>query len=77
MKTGKTIQNTFTFTKTAALIALIMLVPINYFGRTYEEGKKVCWKDGVRAIYAILKYNFFVAAPLPATRLAVPLLFEK
>src|SRR4051812_19843105 len=35
-------------------------VGISYAGRTYEEGKKVTWKDGFRAIYAILKYNFFV-----------------
>jgi glycosyltransferase involved in cell wall biosynthesis len=32
-------------------------VPINYFGRTYEEGKKIGWKDGVRALYAIAKYG--------------------
>jgi glycosyltransferase involved in cell wall biosynthesis len=32
-------------------------VPISYFGRTYEEGKKIGWKDGVRAIYAIGKYG--------------------
>ena len=32
-------------------------VGISYSGRTYAEGKKVSWKDGVRAIYAILKYN--------------------
>jgi glycosyltransferase involved in cell wall biosynthesis len=34
-------------------------VGISYNGRTYEEGKKVNWKDGVRAIYAILRYNLF------------------
>jgi glycosyltransferase involved in cell wall biosynthesis len=34
-------------------------VPISYFGRTYEEGKKITWKDGVRAIYAIAKYGVF------------------
>lgn len=34
-------------------------VGISYFGRTYEEGKKIGWKDGVRAIYSILKYNLF------------------
>jgi glycosyltransferase involved in cell wall biosynthesis len=33
-------------------------VPISYFGRTYEEGKKIGWKDGVRAVYAIAKYGF-------------------
>ena len=30
---------------------------INYFGRTYEEGKKVTWRDGFRAIYCIFKYS--------------------
>ena len=34
-------------------------VGISYYGRTYEEGKKITWKDGVRAIYAIIKYNIF------------------
>ena len=34
-------------------------VGISYFGRTYEEGKKIGWKDGFRAIYCILKYNLF------------------
>ena len=32
-------------------------VGISYYGRTYEEGKKIGWKDGVRAIYAIIKFN--------------------
>lgn len=32
---------------------------ISYYGRTYEEGKKINWKDGFRAIYCILKYNLF------------------
>jgi len=34
-------------------------VGISYHGRTYEEGKKITWKDGIRAIYAIIKYRFF------------------
>lgn len=34
-------------------------VGISYYGRTYEEGKKINWKDGVRAIYCILRYNIF------------------
>ena len=34
-------------------------VGISYYGRTYDEGKKIGWKDGVRAIYCILKYNLF------------------
>ena len=32
-------------------------VGISYYGRTYDEGKKIGWKDGIRAIYCILKYN--------------------
>ncbi|MFZ1702690.1 MAG: glycosyltransferase family 2 protein [Saprospiraceae bacterium] len=35
-------------------------VGISYYGRTYEEGKKIGWKDGFRAIYCIAKYNLFV-----------------
>jgi glycosyltransferase involved in cell wall biosynthesis len=31
--------------------------PISYYGRTYEEGKKIGWKDGFRALWCILKYN--------------------
>jgi glycosyltransferase involved in cell wall biosynthesis len=34
-------------------------VGISYYGRTYKEGKKINWKDGVRAIYCIVKYNLF------------------
>jgi len=34
-------------------------VGISYYGRTYEEGKKIGWRDGVRALYAILKYNLW------------------
>jgi glycosyltransferase involved in cell wall biosynthesis len=34
-------------------------VGISYYGRTYEEGKKIGWKDGVRAIWCIFKYNLF------------------
>ncbi len=36
-------------------------VGISYYGRTYEEGKKINWKDGFRAIYCILKYGLFKA----------------
>lgn len=32
-------------------------VPISYYGRTYGEGKKITWKDGVEAIYCIIRYN--------------------
>ena len=34
-------------------------VGISYYGRTYEEGKKINWRDGFRAIYCIIKYNIF------------------
>ena len=34
-------------------------VGISYYGRTYDEGKKINWKDGFRAIYCILKYNLW------------------
>jgi len=34
-------------------------VGISYYGRSYAEGKKIGWKDGVRAIYCIVKYNIF------------------
>ena len=32
-------------------------VPVSYHGRTYDEGKKIGWKDGVRALYCIVKYG--------------------
>jgi glycosyltransferase involved in cell wall biosynthesis len=34
-------------------------VGISYYGRTFEEGKKINWKDGFRAIYCIFRYNMF------------------
>ena len=34
-------------------------VGISYYGRTYEEGKKIGWKDGFRALFCIAKYGFF------------------
>ena len=34
-------------------------VPISYYGRTYEEGKKITWRDGVSALRCIVKYNLF------------------
>lgn len=45
--------------KVAKLNVSIYEVPISYYGRTYAEGKKIGWKDGVRAIWCIGKYNFF------------------
>jgi hypothetical protein len=34
-------------------------VPISYNGRSYQEGKKIAWTDGLKAIYVILKYSVF------------------
>lgn len=34
-------------------------LPVSYHPRTFEQGKKIGWKDAVRAIYCIIKYNFF------------------
>ena len=45
--------------KIARMRCRIYEVGISYFGRTYDEGKKIGWKDGVRAIWCILKYNLF------------------
>jgi len=44
--------------KIARLKCVIYEVGISYYGRTYEEGKKINWKDGVRAVYVILKYGW-------------------
>lgn len=45
--------------KVARMGCRIYEVGISYYGRTYAEGKKINWRDGVRAIYCILKYNLF------------------
>lgn len=43
--------------------------PISYYGRTYAEGKKITWKDGVRALWCILRYGF-LATPAKAPHAA-------
>jgi glycosyltransferase involved in cell wall biosynthesis len=45
--------------KVAKMRWRIYEVGVSYYGRSYEEGKKITWKDGVRAFYCILKYNLF------------------
>ena len=45
--------------KVARLGVRIFEVGISYYGRTYAEGKKIGWRDGCRAFYAIMKYNLF------------------
>lgn len=43
--------------KVAKLHCRIYEVGVSYYGRTYDEGKKIGWRDGFRAIYCIIKYN--------------------
>jgi glycosyltransferase involved in cell wall biosynthesis len=43
--------------KVAKMNLRIYEVPVSYHGRTYDEGKKIGWKDGVRALYCIVKYG--------------------
>jgi len=43
--------------KVSKMNVRIYEVGISYYGRTYDEGKKIGWRDGVRAIYAIMKYG--------------------
>ena len=45
--------------KVARLDCVIYEIGISYYGRTYKEGKKIGWRDGFRALYAIVKYNLF------------------
>jgi hypothetical protein len=45
--------------KVAKLNCRIYEVGSSYSGRTYQEGKKIGWRDGLRAIYCILRYNLF------------------
>jgi hypothetical protein len=44
--------------KVAKLDVVIYEVGISYYGRTYAEGKKIGWRDGFRALWAIFRYNF-------------------
>ena len=43
--------------KVSRLKARIYEVPISYYGRTYAEGKKIDWRDGLGAVWCVLKYN--------------------
>jgi len=45
--------------KVSKLKARLYEVPISYYGRTYAEGKKTGWRDGISALRCIVKYNFF------------------
>jgi glycosyltransferase involved in cell wall biosynthesis len=57
--------------KIAKLKCRVYEVPISYYGRTYEEGKKIGFKDGLDAIFYIFKYNLFVNLERSYTRLPV------
>lgn len=60
--------------KIAKLCCRVYEVPISYHGRTYEEGKKIGFKDGLDAIWYIFKYNIFV--PLSKSYTRPPVLKE-
>lgn len=45
--------------RVARLKCRVFEVPISYYGRTYEEGKKITWKDGFATLWCILKYGIF------------------
>ncbi len=48
--------------------ARIWEVPISYSGRTYEQGKKITWRDGVAALWHIVRFNLLTRAPRMPTR---------
>jgi dolichol-phosphate mannosyltransferase len=61
----KLVENDFAFcpeatTKISNLGYKIYEVPISYKGRAYSEGKKITFKDGIKAIFTIIKYKFFL-----------------
>jgi glycosyltransferase involved in cell wall biosynthesis len=45
--------------KISKLGARVYEVGISYYGRTFEEGKKISWRDGIRTVYCIFRYNLF------------------
>lgn len=45
--------------KVAKKGCVIYEVPISYYGRSYREGKKITWKDGVKAVFTVLRYKWF------------------
>lgn len=61
--------------KLAKLKAAIYEVPISYYGRTYEEGKKIGFSDGVAALWLVIRFNLFCS--LRASFARVPELKEK
>lgn len=45
--------------KIAKLRCRVYEVPVRYYGRTYEQGKKITWRDGVAALFHIIRFRFF------------------
>ena len=45
--------------KMAKLKCALYEVPISYYGRTYEEGKKITYRDGIAALYYVIRFNLF------------------
>ena len=58
MVTSQAVTSPAALRKIAKLPVRIHEVPIRYQGRKYSEGKKITWRDGVAAIWAIVKYRF-------------------
>ena len=58
--------------KIAAMRVRIYEVGISYHGRTYADGKKINWKDGVRALYCIVKYSVFQRGRRGGTSMSNP-----
>jgi glycosyltransferase involved in cell wall biosynthesis len=56
--------------KIAKLRCALYEIPISYYGRTYEEGKKIGWRDGVAALWYIVRFNLFCS--LDASYRTVP-----
>ncbi len=63
--------------KVAKLKCAVYEVPISYYGRTYEEGKKIGFKDGVAALFYILKYNWLTDLKSSYREIPKSLLQEK
>lgn len=53
--------------KVARLGVRIYEVPVSYHGRTYQEGKKIGWRDGLSAVRCIVRYNLRPQPKLPTT----------
>jgi hypothetical protein len=65
--------------KVARLGLRVLDMPISCYGRTRSEAKKICWKNGLRALYCIVHYSAWRAMPgrtSPSAEAENPLLFD-